>query len=90
MLSTKVARALGLAATGQMLRFIGYQEGAAVQTPELGPRLALLFGPVVGTCFIAAAVVFLFMPLTKERHGRIQALLLRRRAQRERQAALRP
>lgn len=87
MLSTKVARALGLAATGQMLRFIGYQEGAAMQTAEVGSRLALLFGPVVGTCFVLAALVFLLMPLTRERHARIQTLLIRRRAWRATQTA---
>lgn len=83
-MATKAARALGLAITGGLLHWIGYEEGAAAQAPEVGPRIALVFGPAVGVCFIAAALVFCLMPLTTERHRRVQALLARRRARRKR------
>ncbi|PJZ57285.1 MFS transporter [Leptospira barantonii] len=78
-MATKVARALGLGFGGILLSGIGYQEGSADQIPELGFRLSILFGPVVGSFFLLGAFVFLGMPLTKERHQRIQTLLLKRR-----------
>ncbi|WP_232380485.1 MFS transporter [Leptospira ainlahdjerensis] len=78
-MATKVARALGLGFGGILLSGIGYQEGSVDQIPELGFRLSILFGPVVGSFFILGALIFLLMPLTKERHQRIQSLLLRRR-----------
>jgi GPH family glycoside/pentoside/hexuronide:cation symporter len=78
-LTTKIARAVGLATTGQMLNLIGFEEGATEQAPEVGWRLALLFGPVVGGFFIAAALVFLLMPLTDEKHKQVQRLLKKKR-----------
>jgi GPH family glycoside/pentoside/hexuronide:cation symporter len=45
----------------------------------VGWRLALLFGPVVGGFFIAAALVFLLMPLTDEKHKQVQRLLKKKR-----------
>ncbi|TGM03748.1 MFS transporter [Leptospira barantonii] len=81
-MATKVARALGLGLGGILLSGIGYQEGSADQIPELGFRLSILFGPVVGSFFLLGAFVFLGMPLTKERHQRIQTLLLKRREMR--------
>jgi GPH family glycoside/pentoside/hexuronide:cation symporter len=53
----KLARALGLALTGILLHGIGFVEGAAVQSASTREGLALLFGPGVGVCFIAAAVI---------------------------------
>ena len=79
-LVTKLSRALGLLASGTLLSWIGFEAGVAQQTPEVEWRLALVFGPVVGACFLVAALVFLFVPLTDERHERIQALLRRRKA----------
>lgn len=74
-LATKVARAVGLATTGQMLSLIGYEAGAIEQPPEVAWRLAMLFGPVVGGFFIVASLVFLWMPLTDEKHRQVQRLL---------------
>ncbi|WP_243394769.1 MFS transporter [Leptospira adleri] len=82
-MATKVARALGLGFGGILLSGIGYQEGSVDQIPELGFRLSILFGPVVGSFFILGALIFLLMPLTKERHERIQTLLLRKRENRK-------
>ncbi|MCG6170028.1 MFS transporter [Leptospira sanjuanensis] len=79
-MATKIARALGLGLGGILLGAIGYQEGSIEQIPELGFRLSILFGPVVGSFFLIGSFLFLFMPLTKERHERIQSLLLRKRA----------
>lgn len=86
LMATKIARAAGLVATGWMLQLVGYNEDAATQAPSVAWRIALLYGPVVGLCFVGAAVVFLWMPLTDARHRRIQVLLQRRqdhRAQRK-------
>ena len=78
-MGTKLARALGLGLNGVCLWLIGFPAGGAAQAPEIGWRLALLFGPVVGILFVAAGLVLRRMPLTEERHRRIQALLRRRR-----------
>lgn len=77
---TKFARALALALTGIMLRVIGFAEGEATQSPETGLGLAILYGPVVGALFVLAALAFLFMPLTDDKHRRVQRLLEHRRA----------
>ncbi|MFM1919929.1 MAG: hypothetical protein RLZZ303_1563, partial [Candidatus Hydrogenedentota bacterium] len=79
-LATKIARAIGLATTGQMLSMIGYQAGATEQPPEVAWRLSMLFGPVVGGFFIVASLVFLFMPLTDEKHRQVQRLLRQKRS----------
>ncbi|EQA35766.1 MFS/sugar transport protein [Leptospira inadai serovar Lyme str. 10] len=79
-MATKVVRALGLAFLGFILEAIGYREGAITQSPELGWRLTILFGPVVGSFFILSALVFMRMPLVDSKHKRIQTLLIRRRA----------
>lgn len=75
---TKLSRACALVLTGFMLNAIGFEEGALVQAPEVGWRIALLFGPGVGIFFIIAAFVFLLMPLTPARHSRVQDLLRKR------------
>lgn len=84
---TKISRAIGLALTGILLNAIGFQETAVMQPAGTGWRIALLYGPVVGAFFIVAALVFLVMPLTDERHRRIQRLLLLKRARHSRVAA---
>lgn len=84
---TKFARASALACTGILLRGIGLQEGQLEQTPETAQGLAILYGPVVGVCFILAALAFLFMPLTDAKHERVQRLLRKRRALRARRLA---
>ena len=78
-MGTKLARALGLGLNGVCLWLIGFSAGAAALSPETGWRLALLFGPVVGVLFVGAGLVLRCMPLTDERHQRIQELLRRRR-----------
>ncbi|TGL58995.1 MFS transporter [Leptospira sarikeiensis] len=82
-MATKVVRAIGFAFLGFLLEEIGYKTGAGAQEPELGWRLALLFGPIVGTFFILGAIVFSRMGLTPEVHSRIQTLLLKKRNIRE-------
>ena len=56
-----------IVATGWLLQAIGFDEGAIEHPPEIGFRIALLFGPGVGLMFILAALVFLWMPLTDAR-----------------------
>jgi GPH family glycoside/pentoside/hexuronide:cation symporter len=82
-MSTKIARACAIALAGNLLHVIGYVPNAE-QLPEVSRKLALIFGPGVGVFIIAGALIFLFMPLTTQIHGRIQELLLKRRALQER------
>jgi len=89
LMATKVARAGGLMAAGFTLDRIGFVEGVDEQAPEVGWRIALLFGPGVGFFFIIAALVFLFMPLTPERHHRVQVLLRRKQHRAETREAQR-
>ncbi|MFP4501948.1 MAG: MFS transporter [Candidatus Hydrogenedentota bacterium] len=85
-MTTKVSRAVTLAFTGLVLDRIGLKEGQQVQPDEVGEWLAIIYGPVVGGCFLVAALIFLTMPLTDARHRRIQVLLTRRRAHKRRMA----
>lgn len=83
-MSTKLSRALGLLLAGGLLGVIDFDADRAVQPPAVTDGLAVLFGPVVGSIFLAAAAVFAFLPLTDDRHRRIQGLLRRRRETRTR------
>jgi GPH family glycoside/pentoside/hexuronide:cation symporter len=74
-MGTKFAQAIGLAVSGFILDIIGLVQGSTEQTAEVGWRLAVVFGPVVGFFFIIGAIVFLWMPLNSENHKRIQLLL---------------
>jgi Na+/melibiose symporter-like transporter len=77
-MSTKISRALGLALAGLLLDLIGFDEEMATVAPETSEYLALVFGPVVGLCFIAAGCLLWCMPLDDTLHERIQSLLRRR------------
>lgn len=81
-MSTKICRAIGLATTGALLGAIGFEPGAGPQDEAVLWRLALAFGPGVGLCFLAAGLVFLWMPLDGPTHARVQALLRRRATRR--------
>ncbi|MCC5813371.1 MAG: MFS transporter, partial [Leptospira sp.] len=82
-MGTKFAQAIGLAVSGVMLDLIGLVQGATTQTEEVGFRLAMVFGPVVGAFFILGAIVFLWMPLTEPLHHRIKILLDKKRLKRK-------
>lgn len=69
----KIARSVTIGLTAIALDLIGYEEGVEVQTESTQRGLAYLFGFGVGSLFIAAAVVFLFTPMSKERQEVIQA-----------------
>ena len=77
-MSSKAARAVGLALTSFALADIGYVEGSTEQTAEVARSLSLLFGPGVGILFIIGAVIFAFLPWSTARHERIRMLLARR------------
>lgn len=83
-MGTKLSRAIGLGLAGLLLGLIGFEEGAPTQDPDVGFRLAFLFGPVVGLFFLAGGWVLSRAPLTDARHRRVQKLLLRRREGRAR------
>jgi GPH family glycoside/pentoside/hexuronide:cation symporter len=76
--ATKLARALGLLASGLMLESIGFVPREAAQAPGVDLRLALVFGPGVGAFFIAAALLYLAMPFDEARAARVRRLLARR------------
>lgn len=78
-MATKVIRALGFAFLGFLLEAIGYQAGAQTQNSELGWRITVLFGPVVGGLFVLASLIFTKMGLTSEVHAKIQELLSRKK-----------
>ncbi|MCF7928871.1 MAG: glycoside-pentoside-hexuronide (GPH):cation symporter [Spirochaetales bacterium] len=82
-LSNKFARAIAIAVAGNLLDWIGYVPNQ-LQTPEVSFSLSIIFGPVVGGFWILAALIFLFMPLTDDRHRRIQQILDLRRRREER------
>jgi GPH family glycoside/pentoside/hexuronide:cation symporter len=79
-MATKLARAVGLALSGFLLSWIGFVEGAASQSADTARGLALVFGPGVGVFFMAAALVYLWMPLTRDRHAVVRRILARRQA----------
>ncbi len=85
-MGTKLSRAIGLGLAGLLLGVIGFDENATTQAPEVGFRLAILFGPVVGLFFLAGGWILTRAPLTDDRHRRVQELLVRRRAGRQRRA----
>ena len=74
-MGTKLAQAFGLGVSGILLDAIGIVQGSTIQSVEVGFRLAIVFGPVVGIFFIIGAIVFLWMPLNSDKHHRIQLLL---------------
>lgn len=70
----KMSRALSIALAGNLLSWIGFVPNAE-QTPEVSTRLAWIFGPGVGSFIMAGALLLLFMPLTEEKHQRVQKIL---------------
>jgi len=62
-MASKVARAIGLAVTGLVLDGIGFVPAAADQAPAVRKALSLVFGPGVGALFVAAALLWLAVPL---------------------------
>lgn len=77
-LFAKLARALGLALSGFLLEQIGFEQGAAVQSQATQNGLALIFGPVVGACFVAAALVLCAWPFDAAKEQRISRLRQKR------------
>ncbi|XDD47036.1 MFS transporter [Leptospira sp. WS39.C2] len=77
-MGVKFSQAFGIAITGFLLDIIGFQNGVANQTQEVGFRLAIIFGPGVGFFFILGSVIFLFFPLTDAKHIQVQRILTKR------------
>lgn len=80
-LSSKLARALGLAGSGFMLDLLGYDQSLAQQSESFTQSLGWLFGPGVGGFFVLAALGLLLLPLNKRRI-RILAKAVNRRRKR--------
>jgi len=55
----KASRGVAVALSGLLLWLIGYQAGV-VPNAEVKVRIAILFGPVVGSIFVLSGVVFYF------------------------------
>jgi len=81
-MSVKIARAIAIAVAGNLLHVIGYVPNEA-QLTEVSMKLGIIFGPGVGFFILAGAFIFLAMPLTKQKHERIQAILKKKRAMRK-------
>ncbi|MBL0953722.1 MAG: MFS transporter [Leptospira sp.] len=77
-MGVKFSQAFGIALTGFLLDFIGFQNGLTEQSAEVGFRLAMIFGPGVGFFFILGSIVFLFFPLTDAKHIQVQRILTKR------------
>ena len=82
-MGVKFSQAFGIAITGFLLDIIGFQNGMTTQTPEVGFRLALIFGPGVGFFFILGSIIFLFFPLTDAKHIQVQRILTKRTLKKE-------
>lgn len=77
-MGVKFSQAFGIAITGFLLDIIGFQNGLTTQSPEVGFRLAMIFGPGVGFFFILGSIIFLFFPLTDAKHIQVQRILTKR------------
>jgi GPH family glycoside/pentoside/hexuronide:cation symporter len=71
-LGQKLARSITLGLTGVLLSWIGYEEAVAQQSEETARRLAWAFGLGPGSLFLAASLVFLLVPLSRQRQLEIQ------------------
>jgi GPH family glycoside/pentoside/hexuronide:cation symporter len=71
-LGQKLARSITLGLTGVLLSWIGYEEAVAQQSEETARRLAWAFGLGPGGLFLAASLVFLLVPLSRQRQLEIQ------------------
>ncbi len=81
-MGVKFSQAIGIAITGFLLDFIGFDANSQTQSQEMGWNLALIFGPGVGFFFILGSLIFLFFPLTDDKHLRVQKILRKREAKR--------
>ncbi|EOQ95246.1 transporter, major facilitator family protein [Leptospira wolbachii serovar Codice str. CDC] len=81
-MGVKFSQAFGIALTGFLLDAIGFQNGTTTQSQEVGFRLAMIFGPGVGFFFILGSILFLFFPLSDEKHIQVQRILLKRNTKR--------
>ncbi|TGL64958.1 MFS transporter [Leptospira jelokensis] len=77
-MGVKFSQAFGIAITGFLLDIIGFQNGLTTQSPEVGFRLAMIFGPGVGFFFILGSLLFLFFPLSDSKHIQVQRILTKR------------
>ncbi|MCB1145876.1 MAG: MFS transporter [Leptospiraceae bacterium] len=67
----KMSRAVALALSGYMLSLAGFIPNTPPDDAT-AHNIALLFGPGVGSFFIAGALIFIFFPLTDKKHAEIQ------------------
>jgi glycoside/pentoside/hexuronide:cation symporter, GPH family len=78
-LAMKLSAALANGVVGVALELFGYVPNVA-QAPHTILGIKLLYGPVPAVLMLAALIVFLRFPLTRERHHAVQeALAVRRR-----------
>ncbi len=78
--ASKLARALSLYLVGAVLGWAGFRSGGGAQPESVRTTLVWLFGPGVGACFLAAAVVLGRWRFGDAEQARVRALLARRRA----------
>lgn len=78
-MTSKMARALGLAVSGWFLDAAGFVAGAPAQSDGTALGIALAFGPGVGVLFIAGALIWLCFPLDETKHERVIRIIAWRR-----------
>jgi len=73
----KLSTALASGIVGLALQLLGYVPNQP-QTPATILGIRMLYGPLPATCMMIALMLFWRFPLTRERHGEIQAALAAR------------
>lgn len=84
-LAMKLSRALALAVSGAVLALIGFQS-AVEPTEAVIERIGYVFGPGVGIFFIAGGLIFLYVPLSREKNEKIKRILEKKEARNQREA----
>jgi Na+/melibiose symporter-like transporter len=77
----KLSRSLAIGLSGIGLGFFGYVSGVAVQDPEVQGGIRVMFCIVPAVASAITAVLFLYFPIDRRRHGQaLEELRLRREA----------
>ncbi len=74
-MTSKMARALGLALTGWILDAAGFVPGSETQTEATQLDIALAFGPGVGVLFMVGALIWLCVPVDEALQRRVRKIL---------------
>ena len=79
LMAGKMSRAIAVALSGKILSLIGFAPNTE-QTSEVSRKIALTFGPGVGSFFIGGALIALLFPLTSKHVEKIRRIVDKRSA----------